>query len=799
MRPRRLELEGFASFRERVVVDFADAELFALSGPTGAGKSSVIDAMIFALYGVVPRYGSQVLVWPVISQGMNEARVRLVFAVGDVEYTAVRVVRRTGAASATTKEARLEDASGRTIAGNADELSAAVARLIGLPFKHFTRCVVLPQGEFADFLHAKPGERQDLLVQLLGLEVYRRIAQAAYQRSGETANRAALIAERLDGELAGATAEAVAAATARLNALDVLLRELESGRPELDRLALAHRRANEAADAAAARATSLESVKPPAGLERLARRVTDAVAARETMEKTLDRAVKLRERAQKQREALPERARLEVLLERHARRAALETQLAAAVRGTAAAESAATAAAASLEEATSAYRETEESLHTLRRERAAFHLAEQLSPGDTCPVCLRKLRTLPHHEAPGELETAQRAYEAARNALDRVRARAEDAARILAVRQSEHAGLAAQLDAVAVALREQPSADEATEQLTRVDGADEALREARLAEEDARKSMYAAKAEDNAVSAAHGRASAEFDRARDALAGHAQATPPPKGRGLLEDWTGLLDWARARAAEQRAAAEALKAEARQTYEAFETRIREQRAALAVHGIDPGPTRDPRDACADACARASAEADRLARDYALAGTLREERTRLERAAGTARELAKLLDARHFERWLMGRALHLLVADATRVLRELSGGAYSLALDAKNEFLVVDHRNADEKRMARTLSGGETFLASLALALALAEHVADLSSGGLTRLDALILDEGFGSLDAETLDTVATAIEELGARGRMVGLVTHVRDLAERVPVRFEVRKVGGVSTIEKVIV
>jgi exonuclease SbcC len=146
--------------------------------------------------------------------------------------------------------------------------------------------------------------------------------------------------------------------------------------------------------------------------------------------------------------------------------------------------------------------------------------------------------------------------------------------------------------------------------------------------------------------------------------------------------------------------------------------------------------------------------------------------------------------------MRRALTTLVNGASTRLLQLSGAAYSLGLDSRNEFLVIDHRNADEPRSARSLSGGETFLASLALALSLAEHVAEMAGGG-TRLDALFLDEGFGTLDAETLDVVASAIEELGARGRMVGLVTHVRDLAERVPVRYEVRKIGTTSTIERV--
>ena len=112
------------------------------------------------------------------------------------------------------------------------------------------------------------------------------------------------------------------------------------------------------------------------------------------------------------------------------------------------------------------------------------------------------------------------------------------------------------------------------------------------------------------------------------------------------------------------------------------------------------------------------------------------------------------------------------------------------------MVVDHRNADEVRLARTLSGGETFLASLALALALAEEVARAGRGA-ARLESLFLDEGFGTLDADTLDVVAAAIEELGASGRMVGLVSHVPELADRVPVRFEVRRGPRSSTIERV--
>ena len=70
-------------------------------------------------------------------------------------------------------------------------------------------------------------------------------------------------------------------------------------------------------------------------------------------------------------------------------------------------------------------------------------------------------------------------------------------------------------------------------------------------------------------------------------------------------------------------------------------------------------------------------------------------------------------------------------------------------------------------------------------------------GTARLESVFLDEGFGTLDAETLDTVAAVIHELGADGRTVGLITHVSDLANQIPVRFEVSKQAGGATVTRV--
>jgi exonuclease SbcC len=185
-------------------------------------------------------------------------------------------------------------------------------------------------------------------------------------------------------------------------------------------------------------------------------------------------------------------------------------------------------------------------------------------------------------------------------------------------------------------------------------------------------------------------------------------------------------------------------------------------------------------------RATTAYERVLERRETVARLGEQLVAHERAAQVAKSLAQHLRANMFERWLLTEALDALVAGASRILRELSGGSYDLTHD-KGEFFVIDHGDAGLRRSVRTLSGGETFQASLALALALSEQLAGLASASAS-LESIMLDEGFGTLDAETLDTVAATLENLAARGdRMVGVVTHVPALAERIPVRFELSR------------
>ena len=201
------------------------------------------------------------------------------------------------------------------------------------------------------------------------------------------------------------------------------------------------------------------------------------------------------------------------------------------------------------------------------------------------------------------------------------------------------------------------------------------------------------------------------------------------------------------------------------------------------------------AVAAALERARAATKRIAERRAEAAGLRSKQQAAHEEQQVAGLLGDLLRANNFQRWLVNAAVDDLVAEASATLSALSSGQFDLVYD-DGDFYVIDHADADARRSVRTLSGGETFQASLALALALSSQISALAAAGAARLDSIFLDEGFGTLDPETLEVVATTLETLAQGERMVGVVTHVPALAERVPIRFRVTRNARTSTITR---
>ncbi|QRZ77105.1 exonuclease subunit SbcC [Klebsiella quasipneumoniae] len=143
---------------------------------------------------------------------------------------------------------------------------------------------------------------------------------------------------------------------------------------------------------------------------------------------------------------------------------------------------------------------------------------------------------------------------------------------------------------------------------------------------------------------------------------------------------------------------------------------------------------------------------------------------------------------FRKFAQGLTLDNLVWLANQQLNRLHG-RYLLQRKASEalELEVVDTWQADAVRDTRTLSGGESFLVSLALALALSDLVSHK-----TRIDSLFLDEGFGTLDSETLDTALDALDALNASGKIIGVISHVEAMKDRIPVQIKVKKINGLG-------
>ena len=187
MRPVRLEAEGFTCYRERQEpLDFSSLSLFAIAGPTGAGKSSILDTMLYALYGEVPRIGKQGI-GEFIAHGRDAMSVCLDFAVRGSSYRVTRRVKR-GKKNLNTVATLAELVAGgeRSLADGVKPVNEAIERLLGLDFNAFTQTVILPQGDFAKFLRADPKDQRSILQHLLRHEVFERMRIEAERRRAES-------------------------------------------------------------------------------------------------------------------------------------------------------------------------------------------------------------------------------------------------------------------------------------------------------------------------------------------------------------------------------------------------------------------------------------------------------------------------------------------------------------------------------------------------------------------------------------------------------------------------------------
>lgn len=149
-------------------------------------------------------------------------------------------------------------------------------------------------------------------------------------------------------------------------------------------------------------------------------------------------------------------------------------------------------------------------------------------------------------------------------------------------------------------------------------------------------------------------------------------------------------------------------------------------------------------------------------------------------GLIRQLEQLFKGNAFIEYVSESRLRSIAAEASVILSSISNGNYELEINENAEFVIRDNKNGGIRRPCDTLSGGETFITSLSLALALSSAI---QLNGTAPLELFFLDEGFGNLDEELLDVVMTSLERIQNTRRSIGIITHVEAIQARVPVKL----------------
>ncbi len=926
MKPLRLELEGWARFRERQVISFEDLTLFAIAGPTGAGKTLILDAICFALFGVTPRLSQKLE--SLVSSEADRLAVELQFEVAAGIHRVVRSIelKASGNASKSIRVERLEDGRWKLVP-ETDRLKAADERLeqlVGFDFRSFTRSILLPQGQFDEFLHGDARLRRTLLKELLDLGRVERMREEASKRERSDSTRLAGIQARLE---AGALEQAPVRLRALRQELEALEQADAGAREQLERLRAELQQAREVTElhealrrlapelsekkAAQERAPQLrrelEEGRKAAALAPLLRLHAQLSSQLETgeaeLEKLTARLPRLQEQAEEAGRAaeaasnalvaqeaglkariaklhglLPlagrlqrlggapqglagdpaawDEERLNRLLSLEERLGSLEVAGRRATRLEERSRQLETEAAAAekerdrlterldalLREGTQAASRVDEAARlvvTLQQSGGdtASSLRRSLQVGGTCPVCGQPVHDLPHETGP-ELAAAREElkkredtrnelreqYQQARTALagltERLKANSDarcEARDSLADTRHEleqlltgfsEAGLAGTPDEIAGALRRETAAQLAAAgaRLSEAAGGGDAAeavaeleRQLSALQEAERKSANALTQARHNLELARGqlemREQEQETRRAEAQQQRSELDAQLRAAGFADD--AALESA-SREPERLSQLEELLERGTRELEALLQREADLKERLAGRADRPQDVQSLQEQL-DELERLQAEA--LQRRGSLEAGIRQERKLADELSGLLKERREVEDSRdvwkvlardlqdnNFTDFLLAGMQQLLARRASSIIRKVTDGRFDLHLSGTREFEVSDAWAGGTRRSVRSLSGGETFIVSLALALALS----DAAAGG-RRLGALFLDEGFGTLDAETLDSVAGVLESLSTDGRMVGIITHVTELSERLPARLLIRKEAEGST------
>jgi len=880
MRIQTLEVENFMPYRDPVTLDFRDLSLFAIVGETGSGKSSIVDAICYALYGRIPRIRTENGQREnIISRGAKQFHVGLTFDLGGATY---RIIRQ-GTATREDVQVFKDGDQLNQLLKKKDADRYIEETLLHMNFDVFTRIIVLPQGQFDRFLKPDtPRSRRDILISLLSLDIYEHIGKAAGAHAGM------LVGELggLDHDLAGIdqtaiTDEAmglldhaitdaghqVALLQEQLKARELTLAMMEQRASKAQQLAklqgqlaALRARADEINGDRARLATglALASLQPSlanwarlaAELERLTDERDKASAAVIAAQQALETAQAVRADtslrageaafAEKLDEISSAIGRLSDLQLFAARLEELQHRTDAATDKAKGLEHSITqlnetmkvqnGRRIQLQEALTRARDTsihaEDAFERARSDNAAIVVQQVLRPGDTCPVCGHVVEELVAHAEHLDFDRLKTVHDETRKHVEHCqddltehekkseadRVRLEELARQLTALKTEDKDDRHEAHELTLRLLMDPTvAHEGSNnpvaflhaRLTQLRGQETTTRtaqktialqleEQRRKEEDIRTKLTGSQTRAATLEGQRRQAEAQYETLQRDLLAQAgthgfDSIASMKAAVLSVDQLAALQASLRQYDHDTAAATAQVEMLEQELgpdRPSEADLEAARAARETATTDFARSQEDlagaRRSKDDLLARRAFLADRLAR--------KEQVTRL---LSTYQQVARDFGSKGMVAFVSSGILEQLLVTANDHLRILSKERFELLLDEDDQMMVQDAFSASGPRDVATLSGGETFLASLALALA----VKDLLSTSVD-LDSFFIDEGFGTLDETTVQGVADVLESLRRDGSLVGIITHRADLVERFETVLEVTNQSGSAHIAR---
>ena len=880
MKPVKLEFKGLNSFSERAEIDFGpllQSGIFGIFGETGSGKSTILDAINFALYGDIERNPDKI---DKINYKCDELDVKFTFDIFTEGSRRTYLVERNIKRKSGTHKAMLYELSGdgssRAVADNVKTVNDKITEIIGINKEDFRKCIALPQGEFAQFVNSAPSDRIELIERLFNLQKYgkalkeklaarERAAQTQYaategelraydddtkERLNEIEQRAAAFAAAEEGLKAAATAaeeaynresallkqkQLYAAAIQRLEKLkerkpefdelgkvlpalsgceracaekdkaDVFSVRAEKGRAEAENISARIEKTNAElekvlselkdgdldgrAEELSRKCALMESMLPNVSM--LSSRNAELKRCREQYSKELsvnDDAFKqcgevtadLCKAHTKLKQSpdidigeyIKSQFRGGILKEEYARALVDIKMLRAEIRAYDDNSALYEFVCKELDKKAEEYK----SLILSVKNASLVDVNAELRRLDKM-IKMRRDLEVTVQKLDGDMKTASIKLRASNEKLAELKERGTALAaevdelkgKVAEVFGSDDAATCRQLsDAKNRELediRKKKSAlTEKSEELRRLIGEDEKRRSAKEAEIKA---------------ACEQREAAE--RAAAQCVAEAGMENIEACRALIKRYTGyksaLEKYNNFNTEYSKAEGEAKSARPAEGAE----NVTESTVAEALGKKNETAAALSRNSSELAVAKKEAES--LKSRLRKKGELEQKFKEIKRECDLLSKLKSLLRDNKFMEYIANEHLVNISRAASRTLIELTDGRYYLAY-TDNNFCVGDNYNGGEMRKVKTLSGGETFLVSLSLALALS---ATICSRSLKSIEFFFLDEGFGTLDGDLIDTVLNALEKLKNENFSIGLISHVEELKHRISSKILVSK------------